>query len=88
MSQGNVTITVFETQAAAETALSALVKEGFDSRQLSLVAVYHPDAAQESEFPWSVFPLSDARQAFVAGPLASWLMAVLENAAIFDELST
>ncbi len=87
--RGNVTVAVFNTLAEAENAVSRLRDAEFDPEKISMVEACRRSAQPERSLldDHASFSLPGVEELRVAGPLASWMVAVLENAAVFGDLT-
>jgi len=89
----NVAVVVCGNHSTAEAAVRELRRSGFD---LGKVSVAGRDSSKPGAFwagtwgmlsDWDFFAISDIGLVFVAGPLAEWVAAGSENAALFGGLS-
>ncbi len=99
-SKENVTVAVYQSHSAVEAAIRELRKSGFDWRKISVAGRDYRDRATSPNHlgafwtaiwgmlsDWDMFAISDIGLVFVAGPLAEWSAAGMENASLFGGLS-
>jgi hypothetical protein len=87
MSEQNVAVAVFNTSAEAEGAFAVLRNTGFGMDKLSIAKRSGPNQDGRHERGCAIFAVPDLGEISVLGPLGTWLISVLENAAIFGELT-
>lgn len=87
MSEQNVTIAVFNTGTEAESAFIALRDAGFEEDKVSLARSGPVAPSSLAEAGYQAFSLPEVGEVQVYGRLGGWLIDVLENCAIFGELT-